>query len=110
VNILTVNLLFSTLVFWVAARLHLLPKLAEYEPRAILLPILLLHSTRHLGLMFQRPAPSTWAFHNNSRIRQPSAICWRPRWPSSQFRQLLRKPELQGLSFGSLTLQARWIC
>jgi hypothetical protein len=55
VNILTVNLLFSTLVFWVAARLHLLPKLAEYEPRAILLPILLLHSTRHLGLMFLAP-------------------------------------------------------
>ena len=54
-NILTVNLLFSTLVFWVAARLYLLPKLSEYEPRAILLPILLLHSTRHLGLMFLAP-------------------------------------------------------
>jgi hypothetical protein len=51
-NILTVNLLFSTLVFWVAARLYLLPRLAELEPRTILLPILLLHSLRHLGLMF----------------------------------------------------------
>jgi hypothetical protein len=51
-NILTVNLLFSTLVFWVAARLYLLPRLAEFEPRTILLPILLLHSLRHLGLMF----------------------------------------------------------
>ena len=27
-NILTVNLLFSTLVFWIAARLYLFPKLA----------------------------------------------------------------------------------
>jgi len=55
VNILTVNLLFSTLVFWVAAKLYLLPRLAECEPRTILLPILLLHSTRHLGLMFLAP-------------------------------------------------------
>jgi hypothetical protein len=54
-NILTVNLLFSTLVFWVAARLYLFPKLHELEPRAVLLPILLLHSFRHLGLMFLAP-------------------------------------------------------
>ena len=54
-NILTVNLLFSTLVFWVAARIYILPKLEESEPRTILLPILLLHSFRHLGLMFLTP-------------------------------------------------------
>ena len=51
-NILTVNLAFSTLVFWIAARLYLLPKLANLQPRTVLLPILLLHSFRHLGLMF----------------------------------------------------------
>jgi hypothetical protein len=28
-NVLTVNLLFSTLVFWIAARLYLLPRLDE---------------------------------------------------------------------------------
>ena len=39
-NILTVNLLFSTLVFWIAARLYLLPRLAECEPRTVLLPIM----------------------------------------------------------------------
>jgi hypothetical protein len=44
VNILTVNLLFSTLVFWVAARIYVFPKLPELGPPAILLPILLLHS------------------------------------------------------------------
>jgi hypothetical protein len=49
VNILTVNLLFSTLVFWVAARIYILPKLHECEPSTVLLPILLLHATRHLG-------------------------------------------------------------
>jgi len=54
-NILTVNLLFSTLVFWIAARLYLLPRLHELKPRAVLLPILLLHSLRHLGLMFLAP-------------------------------------------------------
>jgi hypothetical protein len=54
-NILTINLLFSTLVFWVAARLYLLPTLHEWEPRKVLLPILLLHTFRHLGLMFLAP-------------------------------------------------------
>lgn len=54
-NVLTVNLVFSTLVFWIAARLYLLPKLDQLEPRSVLLPILLLHSLRHLGLMFLAP-------------------------------------------------------
>jgi hypothetical protein len=55
VNILTVNLLASTLVFWIAARLYLLPRLGALAPRAVLLPILILHSFRHLGLMFLAP-------------------------------------------------------
>jgi hypothetical protein len=54
-NILTVNLLFSTLVFGIAARLYLVPRLGTLEPRSVLLPILLLHSLRHLGLMFLAP-------------------------------------------------------
>jgi hypothetical protein len=54
-NILTVNLLFSTFVFWVAARIYLLPRLHELKPKTVLLPILLLHSFRHLGLMFLAP-------------------------------------------------------
>jgi hypothetical protein len=49
-NILTVNLLFSTLVFWVAAKIYLLPRLHDLKPQTVLLPILLLHSFRHLGL------------------------------------------------------------
>ena len=51
-NTLTVNLLFGTLVFWIAARIYVFPRLHELSPRTVLLPILLLHSTRHLGLMF----------------------------------------------------------
>jgi hypothetical protein len=51
-NILTVNLLFSTFVFWIAARLYVLPRLHQLTPRTILLPILLLHAFRHLGMMF----------------------------------------------------------
>ena len=54
-NILTVNLLFSTLVFWLAARIYLVPRLQKLEPRKVLLPILILHSFRHLGLMFLAP-------------------------------------------------------
>jgi len=54
-NILTLNLLFSTLVFWIAARIYVFPRLQELKPRTTLLPILLLHSFRHLGLMFLAP-------------------------------------------------------
>ena len=54
-NILTVNLLFSTFVFWLAARIYVLPKLPELRPQVILPPILLLHAFRHLGLMFLAP-------------------------------------------------------
>jgi hypothetical protein len=54
-NILTVNLLLSTIVFAIAAKLYLIPQLAWVEPRAVVLPILLLHALRHLGLMFLAP-------------------------------------------------------
>jgi hypothetical protein len=67
-NILTVNLLFSTLVFWIAARLYVFPKLATLPTRAVMQPILLLHALRHLGLMFLAPGavlagmPATFAY------------------------------------------------
>jgi hypothetical protein len=51
-RILTLNLVGSTVVFYVAARIYLLPQLGRLRPRAVLIPILLLHSLRHLGLMF----------------------------------------------------------
>ena len=54
-RILTANLVFTTLIFYVAARIYLLPRIQELAPRAILVPILLLHSLRHLGLMFLTP-------------------------------------------------------
>ena len=54
-NILTVNLIFSTFIFGIAAKLYVLPRLDELQPRTVLLPVLLLHSLRHLGLMFLAP-------------------------------------------------------
>ena len=51
-RILTFNLIGTTVVFYATARLYVLPRLGEARPRDILLPILLLHSLRHLGLMF----------------------------------------------------------
>jgi hypothetical protein len=42
VNILTANLLLSTLVFWVAVRMYLWPRLHAVRPQTVLLPILLL--------------------------------------------------------------------
>ncbi len=54
-NNLTVNLLFSTLVFGIAARLYVTPRFGNVSARSVLLPILLLHGLRHLGLMFLAP-------------------------------------------------------
>lgn len=54
-NILTVNLLFSTLVFGIAARIYVVPRMRQLSASTVLVPILLLHSFRHLGLMFLAP-------------------------------------------------------
>jgi hypothetical protein len=51
-RVLTLNLVANTAIFYLVARLYLLPQLPRFRSRQILLPILLLHSTRHLGMMF----------------------------------------------------------
>src|SRR6266403_4737416 len=51
-RILTLNLVANTAIFYIAARIYLFPLLPRFRPRQVLLPILLLHSTRHLGMMF----------------------------------------------------------
>lgn len=67
-NVLTVNLVFSTFVFWLIARIYLFPNLNQLQTRNVLLPILFLHSLRHLGLMFLAPGatyvgiPSKFAY------------------------------------------------
>ena len=71
-NILTVNLLVSTLVFWIAARIYLLPRLPELPSRSVLLPILLLHGLRHLGLMFLAPGATYTGL--SSEFAVPAAL------------------------------------
>src|SRR4029453_12558335 len=51
-RVLTVNLVANTAIFYVAARLYLLPFFPPLRLPHLLFPILLLHSMRHLGLMF----------------------------------------------------------
>ncbi|MCV0395754.1 MAG: hypothetical protein K5872_05805 [Rhizobiaceae bacterium] len=55
VNILTINLAISTFLFWLVSRLYLMPRLSPVTAKAIIVPILLLHMSRHLGLMFLSP-------------------------------------------------------
>ena len=50
--ILPLNLIATTVVLYVAPRIYLFSHLAGLQPRSVLIPILLLHSLRHLGLMF----------------------------------------------------------
>ena len=51
-RVVALNLIANTVIFYVAARLYLLPLMPRVRPQQILVPILLLHSTRHLGMMF----------------------------------------------------------
>src|SRR5260370_16091985 len=51
-RVLPLNLVANTAIFYVAARRYLLPQLSRLRPQQVLVPILLLHSTRHLGMMF----------------------------------------------------------
>src|SRR5437667_10274767 len=51
-RVLTVNLVASAAVFYAAARVYVRPRLGDWGFRSVMPPILLLHSFRHLGLMF----------------------------------------------------------
>src|SRR5438067_613169 len=51
-RVLLLNLIANAAIFYVAIRLYLLPLIPRLQPQQILIPILLLHSTRHLGMMF----------------------------------------------------------
>jgi hypothetical protein len=51
-NTLLINIFFSLLIFNTAYRWFLKPILPQLKPSTVLIPILLLHSMRHLGLMF----------------------------------------------------------
>jgi hypothetical protein len=51
-NTLIVNIILSAIIFNLAYRWFLKPALPRLKPEVVLLPILLLHSMRHLGLMF----------------------------------------------------------
>ncbi|RPH68222.1 MAG: hypothetical protein EHM78_19595 [Myxococcaceae bacterium] len=54
-NILTINLVLSTLIFALATRIYVVPRLGRLDFRTVMTPILLLHAFRHLGLMFLSP-------------------------------------------------------
>jgi hypothetical protein len=51
-RVIVLNLIANTAIFYVAARLYLLPLIPRVQPQQILVPILLFHSMRHLGMMF----------------------------------------------------------
>ncbi len=101
-NILTVNLLFSTLVFWIAARIYVFPRLQELKPRTILLPILLLHSFRHLGLMFLAPGATYSGI--------PAAFAYPAAFGDLLAAVLAISAVPPDLSSGFLTSKAHWTC
>jgi hypothetical protein len=51
-NTLLINIFFSLVVFYTAYLWFLKPILPQLDPSKVLIAVLLLHSLRHLGLMF----------------------------------------------------------
>jgi hypothetical protein len=51
-NTLIINVIISTIIFNLAYRWFLKPRLPKLKFEVVLVPMLLLHSLRHLGLMF----------------------------------------------------------
>lgn len=54
-RILVLNLVGTTIVFAVAAKIYVLPQIGRISSKHILTPILLLHALRNLGMMFLTP-------------------------------------------------------
>jgi len=91
-RVLTVNLIANTAIFYVAARLYLLPLVPRVRPQQILVPLLLLHSMRHLGLVphsrrhFPRNAAAIcvsgriWRSDNGHTCVRSNSICIAPLW------------------------------
>lgn len=71
-NTLLINIFFSLLVFYAAYRWLLWPKLPQLKPSTVLIPILLLHSLRHLGLMFLTTGVTSTAMPQQFAI--PAAV------------------------------------
>jgi hypothetical protein len=71
IPILAVNLILSFVVFLMAYRWLLKPVLPQLNLKYVLIPILLLHSLRHLGLMFVSPGAVS------------PDIPWQFAWPSA---------------------------
>ena len=107
-NILTVNLLFNTFIFWVVAKIYVLPKLPELRPQSVLLPILLLHSTRHLGLMFLAPG-ATYA-GIPSQFAYPAAFgdLLAALLALAAIPAVVRNARVVGFSYGFSTWKERW--
>ena len=51
-RVIVLNLIANTAIFYVATRLYLVPLIPRVSLQLILVPILLFHSMRHLGMMF----------------------------------------------------------
>lgn len=51
-RMLVINLIISTGVFYWAALIYIMPKIKTVSATVLFTPILILHSLRHLGLMF----------------------------------------------------------
>jgi hypothetical protein len=74
-RVLPLNLIANTVIFYVAARLYLLPLVSRLRAQQILVPILLLHSTRHLGMMFLTRGATYPGLPRSLLTRRRSAIC-----------------------------------
>lgn len=115
-NVLTVNLVFSTLIFWLIARIYLVPKLQSLEPRDILVPILLCTRRGTSASCSWRLEQRTPASLRASRIRQHWATSQQHFLPCWHCQRFFEERERRACSFGfsiwrdpsTWSQQSRW--
>ncbi len=84
-QIFGLQVLLSFVVYGLAARWYVGPRLASLPLHSALQPLLVLHALRHLGLVFLVPTVVGRRFRSASRGRRPTETCSpaSSRWPLS---------------------------
>ena len=77
-QIFGLQFLLSLIVYALIARWYLAPRLATLPLASALMPLLLLHAFRHLGMVFLVPAVVGPSLPRRSPSPPRTATCWRP--------------------------------
>jgi len=101
--ILPLSIVMGLIAYGLIARWYVMPVLLELPRAKALVPLLLLHCFRFIGLAFLIPGVTSQPWIQGSRTLQPMAICLRLCWRSWEFLRFVGGGAPRSLWYGSLT-------